>query len=638
MKKALIMIIAIAILCSCMPFVAGVVTAETKGSLLPNVYAKMKNGENITVAYFGGSVTEGMGQSSSGNCWRDLSCKWLDETYGKVNGVKFEQKRYGPLGGTGTDLNVYRVNYALMYDTDTPADLLFIEYAINDFYEGLGYDGSAYYLESIIRNVRTNNPTCDIVVCITTDYARADTDYSNAKAHADVAEFYGIPVVWMGKQLWNEIVTENGGVAPSSYYDSVWKKYFLDNVHPIDAGYKKYFEYLRDDILKPNLDDNENFSTKVTEYELPEKLFKDTFKSTSKYYGKELLTDAYMIPVSGVSGDEVSENAPDYNPGSSEITTRKDGAVLRLKYNSKNGGLFYVKNTQAGSFKYSVDGKEYVKVDLYDSRSIAYYYTIFFEEETAQEHTVDIIFEETKPGTNFRIMGFFLSGDEENAGVEFLPQGEERKDYTAFIKGYDDGTFRPEAQMTRAEACTIVARIAAGGEENISSSTKTAFTDIGNHWGKKYIAYIEGLGYLKAYKGEFMPDKAITRAEFVELVYNMGLLKASGKAASFTDVDKSHPRYNVIMASVKAGLVNGYDNGDGTFSFRPDNTITRAEVVTVIGRALGNEAKIEYLPNDIQVNFSDIDRSHWAYAYVTEATVTHAKRGDEWIIDTFSEK
>ncbi len=631
MKKFLSLLLAIVISLSCMAFVTSAVSADEKGSLLPNVYAKMKNGEDITVAYFGGSVTEGMGQSSSGNCWRDLSCNWMNENYGVPNGVKFEQKRYGPLGGTGTDLNVYRVNYALMYDTETPADLLFIEYAINDFYEVLDYDASAYYLESIIRNVRENNPTCDIVVCITTDFSRRDTDYSNAKAHAEVAAYYGIPVVWMGKQLWNDIVAENGGVAPSSYYDSVWKKYFLDNVHPIDAGYQKYFEYLRDDILKPNLDDNKSFSTKVTEYKLPEKLFKDTFKSYSPYYNKDLLTDAYMVTVGELSEDEISQNAPDYKLSGSELSTKTDGAVLRVKYNAKNGGLFYIMNTQSGGFKYSVDGKEYVKVDLYDSRSIAYYYTMFFEEETAGEHIVDIIFEETKPGTNFRIKGFFLSGDEQNNGVKLLPQGEERKEYTAFIKGYDDGTFRPGGTMTRAEAVTIVARLCAGGDALVPTDKKTAFTDVASHWGKNYISYVESLGYLKSYSGAFLPDQSITRAEFVELVYNMGLLKDAGKPSVFTDVASTHPRYNVITASAKAGLVNGYDNGDGTFSFKPDNTITRAEVVTVVNRALGNEANIEYLPSDLQMSFSDIDKSHWAYANVAEATVTHAKRGNEWI-------
>ncbi len=203
-------------------------------------------------------------------------------------------------------------------------------------------------------------------------------------------------------------------------------------------------------------------------------------------------------------------------------------------------------------------------------------------------------------------------------------------DHPAYMNGYTDGTFLPGNTMTRAEACTTVARIAAGGDANVPAGKTSSFTDVASHWGNKYIAYVESLGYLKSYSGAFLPDQPITRAEFVELVYNMGLMQDAGKPAAFTDVDAAHPRYNVITASAKAGLVNGYDNGDGTFSFKPDNTITRAEVVTVINRARGRDRKAENITNSVMKIFADVDRSHWAFANIAEATVAHEESKGVW--------
>ncbi len=161
--------------------------------------------------------------------------------------------------------------------------------------------------------------------------------------------------------------------------------------------------------------------------------------------------------------------------------------------------------------------------------------------------------------------------------------------HSQFIKGYENGTFKPSGTMTRAEACTIVTRLLTT-ESAIKGKYTSTFSDVvSGDWYYDNIAYLESLGLLKAYVGVFSPNQAITRAEFVELVYNIGLLSDGENNGEFTDVPADHPRYNVITAAGKAGLVNGYDNGDGTFSFKPDATITRAEVVKVLNNAYGKK-------------------------------------------------
>ncbi len=243
--------------------------------------------------------------------------------------------------------------------------------------------------------------------------------------------------------------------------------------------------------------------------------------------------------------------------------------------------------------------------------------------------------------------------------VSFFTEPPHFQDHESYMDGFTGGTFLPDSTMTRAQACVVAARIAAGGNALVPDNTETAFTDIASHESKKYIAYLESLGCLDSYSGKFCPDKAITRAEFVELIYNIGLLKdvtesegySTVKASSdkgtvaitfntaqaiinpvsFTDVSESHPGYNVIMASVKSGLVNGYNNGNGTFSFKPDKTITRAEAVTVINRARGRSVEVADIPKNISKIFLDVDRTHWAFANIAEATVAHKASNGIWV-------
>ena len=217
------------------------------------------------------------------------------------------------------------------------------------------------------------------------------------------------------------------------------------------------------------------------------------------------------------------------------------------------------------------------------------------------------------------------------AELRFYKEDPQLETHESYMKGYEGGLFKPQGNMTRAEACTIVARLAAGADELVPTDKTSAFADVpADQWYHKYVSYVESLGYLKGYAGNFLPNQAITRAEFVELVYNMGLLKDAGKNGVFTDVAQDHPKAAVIAAAGKAGLVNGYDNGDGTFRFAPDATITRAEVVKVINNAYGRSITVDALPENVRYTFNDVEKSFWAYADIMEATLPHAQNPHGW--------
>ena len=81
------------------------------------------------------------------------------------------------------------------------------------------------------------------------------------------------------------------------------------------------------------------------------------------------------------------------------------------------------------------------------------------------------------------------------------------------IKGYTDGSFRPNAQITRAELATIIARFA-----KLDVNTKT-FSDINGHWAQKNIELAAGNGWINGYEdGTFRPNNNITRAETFAMI------------------------------------------------------------------------------------------------------------------------
>ncbi len=213
--------------------------------------------------------------------------------------------------------------------------------------------------------------------------------------------------------------------------------------------------------------------------------------------------------------------------------------------------------------------------------------------------------------------------------ITFFKEKPAFETHVSYMNGYSDGSFKPSGTMTRAEACTVIARLLEA-EENISGTS--AFSDVtADAWFAKYIGFCEAKGLLKSYSGSFLPNQPITRAEFSELVYLTGLATDKGIKAEFTDVAASHPKHASIMAAASAGLINGYANGDGTFSFKPDATITRAEVVTVINRARGLSKKSDTVSPELVILFTDVDTTHWAFADIAEATVQHVEQDGRWL-------
>ena len=195
-----------------------------------------------------------------------------------------------------------------------------------------------------------------------------------------------------------------------------------------------------------------------------------------------------------------------------------------------------------------------------------------------------------------------------------------RRDHYAFLVGYADGTFGPERNMTRAEVTTMFARLLT--EKMAADQTySNTFSDVAkSHWAANYIGYMQQFGIITGYAdGSFRPDASVTRAEFAAIASRFERLTEGTK--SFSDVPSSHWAAKYINFAATRGWVNGY--ADGTF--RPNNSITRAEVAAVTCRLLERNAAQSYIRSHLSElrAFTDVSESHWAYWYTMEAANGH---------------
>lgn len=200
--------------------------------------------------------------------------------------------------------------------------------------------------------------------------------------------------------------------------------------------------------------------------------------------------------------------------------------------------------------------------------------------------------------------------------------------HTAYIRGYEDGTFKPSRAVKRAELAALLARNI--GTE--AAAAGTGFPDVSaSHWAADDIAKVAAAGLMKGDPdGSFQPERAVTRAEMAVLGARLKQLSfdESGAAVSAISDVNSHWAAGAIDAVKAAGLMIGFADG----SFAPAQTLSRAEAVTAINRLFGRGP----LSGVTQPSFSDVPVTHWAFADIEEAAVNHrytVQSGNEIIAD-----
>lgn len=146
------------------------------------------------------------------------------------------------------------------------------------------------------------------------------------------------------------------------------------------------------------------------------------------------------------------------------------------------------------------------------------------------------------------------------------------------VRGYDDGTFRPGREVTRAQLASLVARAldleaegpppfddVAADDVHADAIAATAEADI-----------VTGYG-----DATFRPVEGTTRAQMASVLARAYELDAEAEEPPFDDVPAHHPHAEGITAVAEAGVAVGYDDG----TYRPDGTVTRGQLASFLDRA-----------------------------------------------------
>jgi lysophospholipase L1-like esterase len=200
---------------------------------LGNVLTRLKDGQQVKVGYFGGSITEAAG-------WRVQTLDWLRKSYPKAQVEEIN----AAIGGTGSDLGVFRLEWdALRHKPD----LLFVEFAVND--GGAAPEQIWRAMEGIVRQTWSSNSRTDICFVYTfrTGYEQdlaAGKCPRAASAMEMLAEHYRIPSINValktvelqksGKLIYQSDTPTEAGVI----------RFSQDGVHPLTEGHQVYTDVI----------------------------------------------------------------------------------------------------------------------------------------------------------------------------------------------------------------------------------------------------------------------------------------------------------------------------------------------------------------------------------------------------------
>lgn len=280
---------------------------------------------------------------------------------------------------------------------------------------------------------------------------------------------------------------------------------------------------------------------------------------------------------------------------------------------------------------------------------------------TTDDSTIEAVSEGGKPAhvpevtaiEGYKFLGWSLTRPEEGKEVTLVdPTAERVTEDTTFyavyekigpvtarhknyIKGFPDGNFWPEKDITRAQVAAIIARaILPGYVEKENYGNIGGYTDVTGHWAASAIAYCSKYGVFKGYDdGTFQPNRSISRQELALVVARLDGVSPAGEIP-FTDADQvsAWARDGVYTAYTK-GLIRGYDDK----TFRPLDNISREEAVTIFNRYLKRGVNAEgladltpYVKGEAKgeegksyMVWPDVSEKRWSYYDVIEASNDH---------------
>ncbi|GHU88496.1 hypothetical protein FACS1894202_04700 [Clostridia bacterium] len=346
---------------------------------------KAKDGKEVTIAYIGGSITEGYNASPNSSCYASKSAESFKALFGgNVNVVN------AGMAGTPSDLGVIRYPGDVLAVAPTPPDIVFIEFAVNDGDDVTG--GVAY--ESLVRNVLKADNAPAVVLL----FAVFQSQWNMQDKYIPLGEKYGLPMVSIKDAVVPQI--KSGAMTNDQFFAS-------DGLHPINQGHQIMSDCVTN-LFK--LVDAESAKTAEA---LPDPLF------GNDYEGIKLADSGNVAGIKGLSVTPGGFGAADTATGTFQFNGKlklpnnwkheatADNTPFTLKAKSKNLMLVYkFSNSQtAGKAEVLVDGNVVATLNSFKSDGWNNATTVkVFTEASAKEHTVEVRMAAGDEGKEFTIL------------------------------------------------------------------------------------------------------------------------------------------------------------------------------------------------------------------------------------------
>ncbi|MBN2520435.1 MAG: hypothetical protein JXB17_08025, partial [Bacteroidales bacterium] len=353
-------------------------------SRIYKVMAKAKNGEDVKIAVFGGSITAGSLASSESKRWANLVTDWWKNTFSESNISLLN----AGIGGTGSDIGVHRLYDDVLVHNP---DLVIVEFAVND--AGINSTYVRQMMEGIVRQCYMNKVAVMFILLKMETMGTAQAD------HKIVGDYYMLPMVsWA--DLIDAAVAENGKVLQNVFGDSDGNG---SGVHPNDAGMQYIADFLIDEfeIMYSNLP--EDAANIVIPDTLPAPLISDNYDKTYKYNNKTLVAASNSGWVTSGNG-WIAEKPGD------EISFVVDGNAVSLIYSRHNDSF-------RGKAEVWVDDKTPQKLDAYWTQTWgpANVFCLVAEGLDSGQHTLHVkIIKESTTGNErhyFQILNVLKAGN-----------------------------------------------------------------------------------------------------------------------------------------------------------------------------------------------------------------------------------
>lgn len=364
---------------------------------MKKVIERVKAGEDVTVAYIGGSITQGAGAKPINTmCYAYQSYEAFCKRFSKKGTQNVRYVKAG-IGGTSSELGVVRYERDVLMDHTIEADLVVVEYAVND----AGDETKGVCYESLVKKIlmAPNHPAVVLLFSVFMD------DMNLQKRMIPVGERYHLPMVSIKNAL-----------LPQYDKDKVISKrqFFYDIYHPSNLGHQVMSDCI--DYLFEQIDQEEIADADIDMDVTP--VYGTQFSKVVCFDRKDVSKHC-EIHTEGFEGIDTSLQCVERNLDSrvtptfsnNWMTIGEEKAKLSFELEFKN--LFVVMKDE-GASNYGrvdayVDGNYIRTLNPLDVGWCHNSSVLLFDETEVKKHKVELILKPEDAGKQFTILAFAYS-------------------------------------------------------------------------------------------------------------------------------------------------------------------------------------------------------------------------------------